>query len=231
MRPCLLIENTGSEKGLAFLSDILHATREILLSILAERSVFLRAISQQVTCRRTPTIRPSIAAVYSARVSGCALTLSQLRDFWRGSLVIKGILRADDAVLATKLGADGIVVSNHGGANSTAPIEVLADIVNEVGEDTTVIADSGVLRGSDILQGTCSWGQGRDGGSRDALRYRCRRYVRRKPRNPYLAARHKAMSRCTHVGELIGVLSGCPMAKMLAAVNTLNRKCRARRTA
>lgn len=78
-----------------------------------------------------------------------------LRDLWKGNLVLKGILRVDDAILAAKLGADGIVVSNHGGRSldsSVAPIEVIAEIVDAVGEQMTVIADSGVRRGSDILK-------------------------------------------------------------------------------
>ncbi|XSC42583.1 alpha-hydroxy acid oxidase [Bradyrhizobium sp. RDT10] len=78
-----------------------------------------------------------------------------LRDLWKGNLVLKGILRVDDAIVAAKLGADGIVVSNHGGRSldsAVAPIEVLAEIVGAVGERMTVIADSGVRRGSDILK-------------------------------------------------------------------------------
>jgi (S)-mandelate dehydrogenase len=81
--------------------------------------------------------------------------MRRLRDVWKGNLIIKGILRADDATLAARLGADGIVVSNHGGRNldsAVAPIEVLAEIVDAVGEQMTVIADSGVHRGSDILK-------------------------------------------------------------------------------
>ncbi|WOH52469.1 alpha-hydroxy acid oxidase [Bradyrhizobium sp. sBnM-33] len=79
----------------------------------------------------------------------------RLRDLWQGNLILKGILRTDDAILAAKVGADGIVVSNHGGRNldsAPAPIEVLAEIVDAVGKQITVIADSGVQRGSDILK-------------------------------------------------------------------------------
>ncbi|UVO35801.1 alpha-hydroxy-acid oxidizing protein [Bradyrhizobium arachidis] len=78
-----------------------------------------------------------------------------IRDLWKGNLILKGILRADDAILGAKLGADGVVVSNHGGRNldgAVAPIEVLAEIVDAVGKQLTVIADSGVQRGSDILK-------------------------------------------------------------------------------
>ncbi|UVO35711.1 alpha-hydroxy-acid oxidizing protein [Bradyrhizobium arachidis] len=81
--------------------------------------------------------------------------MRRLRDVWKGSLILKGILRADDAILAAKLGADGIVVSNHGGRNldsAVAPVEMLAEIVDAVGEQMTVIADSGIQRGSDVLK-------------------------------------------------------------------------------
>ncbi|MCP3380305.1 alpha-hydroxy-acid oxidizing protein [Bradyrhizobium sp. CCGUVB4N] len=81
--------------------------------------------------------------------------IRRLRDLWKGNLVLKGLLRVDDAILAAKCGADGIVVSNHGGRNldsAVAPIEVLAEIADAVGEQIVVIADSGVRRGSDILK-------------------------------------------------------------------------------
>ncbi|WP_439397342.1 alpha-hydroxy acid oxidase [Bradyrhizobium sp. PMVTL-01] len=81
--------------------------------------------------------------------------MRRLRDFWKGNLVLKGILRVEDAILAAELNADGIIVSNHGGRSldsAVAPIEVLAEIVDAVGEQMTVIADSGVRRGSDILK-------------------------------------------------------------------------------
>nr|WP_249805695.1 alpha-hydroxy acid oxidase [Bradyrhizobium sp. 76] len=81
--------------------------------------------------------------------------IRRLRDTWKGNFVVKGILRPDDAILAAKRGADGIVVSDHGGRrfdSAVAPIQVLAEIVDEVGQQLTVIADSGVRRGSDILK-------------------------------------------------------------------------------
>jgi isopentenyl diphosphate isomerase/L-lactate dehydrogenase-like FMN-dependent dehydrogenase len=81
--------------------------------------------------------------------------LSRLRDRWKGSLVVKGIMDADDAELAVARGVDGIVVSNHGGRNLDcvrAPIEVLADIVKRVGSKVDVLADSGYTRGSDVVK-------------------------------------------------------------------------------
>ncbi|MCA1510420.1 alpha-hydroxy acid oxidase [Bradyrhizobium sp. NBAIM01] len=81
--------------------------------------------------------------------------IRRLRDDWKGNLVLKGILRVDDALVAVRMGADGIVVSNHGGRNldsAVAPIQVLAKVVDAVGGQITVIADSGVRRGSDVLK-------------------------------------------------------------------------------
>ena len=81
--------------------------------------------------------------------------LKVLRDMWPGKLLVKGILTPKDAELAIAHGADGIIVSNHGGRNfdsSMAPIEVLAPIVDAVGHRTTVIVDSGFRRGSDVVK-------------------------------------------------------------------------------
>jgi isopentenyl diphosphate isomerase/L-lactate dehydrogenase-like FMN-dependent dehydrogenase len=78
-----------------------------------------------------------------------------LRDMWKGKLIIKGILHPEDAETAVKLGADAIVVSSHGGRgldSSITPIEALPSIVAAVGNKTTILFDSGVRRGSDILK-------------------------------------------------------------------------------
>jgi isopentenyl diphosphate isomerase/L-lactate dehydrogenase-like FMN-dependent dehydrogenase len=81
--------------------------------------------------------------------------IDRLRDLWPGTLIVKGILRADDAALAVEHGADGVVVSNHGGRNmdsAVAPLDVLPEIVRAVGDRTTVIVDSGVRRGSALVK-------------------------------------------------------------------------------
>lgn len=81
--------------------------------------------------------------------------VAELRRRWPGKLVIKGILRVDDAREALERGVDGIVVSNHGGRNldiAPAPIDVLAEISDAVGSRLTVMADSGVRRGSDVVK-------------------------------------------------------------------------------
>ncbi len=81
--------------------------------------------------------------------------LDELRNLWPGKLLVKGILTPHDAEMAIKHGADGVIVSNHGGRNfdsSMAPIEALAPIVDAVGNRTTVIVDSGFRRGSDVVK-------------------------------------------------------------------------------
>ena len=81
--------------------------------------------------------------------------LKALRDIWPHKLLVKGLLHPDDALKSLEYGADGIIVSNHGGRNCDAapsPIEVLPDIVKAVGDRTTVIFDSGVRRGSDVVK-------------------------------------------------------------------------------
>lgn len=81
--------------------------------------------------------------------------LEWIRESWKGKLVIKGLLDKEDARDALRMGADGIVVSNHGGrqldgAISTA--QALPHIVEAVGDELTVLADSGVRSGLDVVR-------------------------------------------------------------------------------
>lgn len=81
--------------------------------------------------------------------------IRQLRDIWQGRLILKGVLRVDDAVQAADLAADGIVVSNHGARqldSAVTPVEVLPQIADAVGDRLVVLADSGIRRGSDVLK-------------------------------------------------------------------------------
>ena len=81
--------------------------------------------------------------------------IDRLRELWPGKLLVKGIMRPDDAIRAVERGADGIIISNHGGRaldSAPATIEALPGIVDAVGAKTTVILDSGVRRGGDIVK-------------------------------------------------------------------------------
>jgi L-lactate dehydrogenase (cytochrome) len=82
-------------------------------------------------------------------------TLEWVRSLWPGKLIVKGILGADEALIAVGAGADAILVSNHGGrqldgAPSTA--SVLPGIVDAIGDRAEVYVDSGVRSGLDVLK-------------------------------------------------------------------------------
>jgi L-lactate dehydrogenase (cytochrome) len=77
-----------------------------------------------------------------------------IRRRWRGPLVIKGILSPADARMAKECGADGIIVSNHGGRqldSAVAPLRVLPLIV-EAATGMTIMMDGGIRRGTDVLK-------------------------------------------------------------------------------
>ena len=77
-----------------------------------------------------------------------------IRRMWKGRLVLKGVLNKDDARIARRSGVDGIIVSNHGGRQldgAAAPLRVLPAIVDEAGS-MTVMMDSGIRRGTDVLK-------------------------------------------------------------------------------
>jgi len=82
--------------------------------------------------------------------------LRVLRNLWPHTLMVKGILRPQDAVLAADCGADAVIVSNHGGRavdSTRAPIEVLPEVADAVGKRMTVLVDSGFRRGADVIKG------------------------------------------------------------------------------
>ena len=81
--------------------------------------------------------------------------IDRLRKLWPRKLIVKSILCAEDAKQAVDHGADAVVVSNHGGRamdSAVATIDVLPEVVAEVGNRTTVLLDSGIRRGSDIVK-------------------------------------------------------------------------------
>ena len=80
--------------------------------------------------------------------------LQRIRDLWKGRLVLKGILAPADARLAREAGCDGVIVSNHGGRQldgAVAPLRVLGGVIAEAGP-MTVMMDSGIRRGTDVLK-------------------------------------------------------------------------------
>ncbi len=81
--------------------------------------------------------------------------VKRYRDAWPRKMLLKGVLRPDDAERALAIGLDGIVLSNHGGRqldNSVAGIDVLPEIARAVGGRASILIDGGIRRGGDIAK-------------------------------------------------------------------------------
>lgn len=104
---------------------------------------------------RGAVTRPSIAEAVRLENLLNWEDVRQIRSWWQGKIVIKGVLSAADARKAREMEADAIVVSSHGARNldvAPPPATILPRIVEAVGQDMEVLADSGVMRGSDVLK-------------------------------------------------------------------------------
>ena len=81
-----------------------------------------------------------------------------MRDQWQGPVFIKGVLNPDDAEKAVSLGADGVVVSNHGGRQLDgvqAAVDALPAVADRVGGTVPVLMDGGIRRGTDVVTALC----------------------------------------------------------------------------
>ena len=84
--------------------------------------------------------------------------LEAIRNAWPGKLLLKGVMHPEDARIATSMGVDGLIVSNHGARQldmMPSPLDVLPMIRAAVGPDVPLLLDSGVRRGSDIVAALC----------------------------------------------------------------------------
>jgi L-lactate dehydrogenase (cytochrome) len=89
--------------------------------------------------------------------------LRWIRESWPGKLVIKGVLTAEDARRALDWGADGVIVSNHGGRQLdmvASSLRALPEVVEAVGDRTEVLMDGGIRRGSDVVAALCLGARG-----------------------------------------------------------------------
>jgi L-lactate dehydrogenase (cytochrome) len=101
---------------------------------------------------------PSSLASWTAEAFDQALDwnrVKQLIDMWEGKVILKGIMDVEDAKMAVKVGADAIIVSNHGGRQldgALSSIKLLPSIVAAVGDKIEVHMDSGIRSGQDVLK-------------------------------------------------------------------------------
>ncbi|MEO1048304.1 MAG: alpha-hydroxy acid oxidase [Pseudomonadota bacterium] len=94
-------------------------------------------------------------------------TAAAIREQWGGTFVLKGVMSVADARRAVEIGADGIMLSNHGGRQldgSRAPFDQLEEIVDAVGGDIEIICDGGVRRGTHALKALCTGATAASGG-------------------------------------------------------------------
>ncbi len=104
---------------------------------------------------------PMLYADVTAALEDAVVTwddLEWIRQAWGGPIVIKGIHTEDDARRAVNAGADGLVVSNHGGRqlDGVAPtLRILPEVIASVGDQIEVLLDGGIRRGSDIVKALC----------------------------------------------------------------------------
>ncbi|AHG48345.1 FMN-dependent family dehydrogenase (plasmid) [Rhizobium leguminosarum bv. trifolii CB782] len=81
--------------------------------------------------------------------------LERIRNRWSGKLIVKGILHPDDAARAAETGADGVIVSNHGGRQldgAITPLMALPEIVERLGDRIPIMIDGGFRRGTDVIK-------------------------------------------------------------------------------
>ncbi|MGL4340026.1 MAG: alpha-hydroxy acid oxidase [Rhodoglobus sp.] len=80
--------------------------------------------------------------------------LAIIRSMWPGKLVVKGVQSVEDSIRLADLGVDGILLSNHGGRQldrAPIPFHLLPEVVREIGNDTEVMVDTGIMNGADIV--------------------------------------------------------------------------------
>jgi L-lactate dehydrogenase (cytochrome) len=105
--------------------------------------------------RGAPIISGNVVRDFSAREHLNWEHFDLIRKRWQGKLVVKGILAKEDAKIALDRGADGIIVSNHGGRQldgAVSPVRVLPEIAEAIAGAIPVMMDSGVRRGTDVLK-------------------------------------------------------------------------------
>jgi (S)-mandelate dehydrogenase len=123
---------------------------------------------QLVNLARSAGVRPDMAAQAAtmSRQMDMSLTwdcVDWMRRHWSGPVLVKGVMSVEDARLALAHGADGVVMSNHGGrqlGSAPSPLQVLPQVMDAVGARLKVFVDGGVRRGADVVKARAMGAQG-----------------------------------------------------------------------
>ena len=137
----------------ATLLDLLTKPRWCLDMLQTSRRTFGNIIGHAEGVSDTRSLSAWTTAQFDPRL--CWDDVRRIQDTWKGPLILKGILDAEDAEQAVRTGAEALVVSNHGGRQldgAVSSIEALPEIVAEVGDRIEVFMDGGVRSGQDVLK-------------------------------------------------------------------------------
>ncbi len=107
--------------------------------------------------RGAPIISRHVQRDFSSRGNLGWTHFEAIRRLWTGRLVIKGVLAGEDAARAVEAGADGVIVSNHGGRQldgAVSPLEALPEII-AAAPGVPVMMDGGIRRGGDVIKALC----------------------------------------------------------------------------
>ena len=125
---------------------------------LGPRITFKNFIGTKAASTDAVTITQFIAGQYDLSVNW--RDVEWFKSVWGGPVLLKGILTAEDAKLAVNHGADGVIVSNHGGRQlegAMSAVQALPEIAQAVGDKLEVILDGGIRRGADVVR-ACALG-------------------------------------------------------------------------
>ncbi|MDG2268757.1 MAG: alpha-hydroxy acid oxidase [Alphaproteobacteria bacterium] len=146
---------------LSHIQQIISRPRWALGMLRAKRHFFGNVVGHAEGVTDSGALWSWIGEQFDARFSWD--DLDWLRNQWNGKIILKGILDADDAEIAARLGYDGIVVSNHGGRQldgAISSISALPNIVDKVGKKMEVYMDGGIRSGQDVCKALCMGAQG-----------------------------------------------------------------------
>ena len=146
---------------LSHIKQVLSRPTWALGMLRAKRHVFGNVIGHAKGVTDNASLWSWVAEQFDASFSW--KDLDWIRNQWKGKIILKGIMDPEDALRASKLGYEGIVVSNHGGRQldgAPATISVLPYIIEKVGNEMEVYMDGGVRSGQDICKALCLGAQG-----------------------------------------------------------------------
>jgi L-lactate dehydrogenase (cytochrome) len=147
--------------NLSHISQILSRPGWALGMLRAKRHFFANVVGHAKGVTDNATLFSWIAEQFDASFSW--KDLDWIRNQWKGKIVLKGILDPEDALMAVKLGYDGIVVSNHGGRQldgALSSIRALPEIVDKVDSKLEVYMDGGIMSGQDLCKALCIGAKG-----------------------------------------------------------------------